>query len=77
MTNKIEAQEGYVFAKNDRTEVYGRIMYLGINDSENNYIQITTEEAAELKAKIEEDSEKQLQLKKEEMQKLEENQREQ
>lgn len=73
MINKIEAQEGYVFAKKDKTAVYGRIMYLGIHDREENYIQIAIEEAAELKAKIEEDMKKQFQQKEE----SEENQREQ
>ena len=57
MANKLEAKDGYVFAKADKSAVYGALMYLGVHDKPENYIQITTEEAqaleAELRAKAE------------------------
>ena len=50
---RIEANEGCVFALKNRTAVYGNIMYLGIYDSEDNYIQLTIEEAEELRKELE------------------------
>lgn len=49
---KIKANEGYVFSLKDRSAVYGSILYLGKYDSEDNYIQLTEEEASVLKEEI-------------------------
>ena len=54
MLNKIESKEGYVFALKDKSEVYGNIIYLGKYDSADNYIEITKEEATEIRERIEE-----------------------
>lgn len=52
MVNEMKAKEGYVFAKADKSAVFGNIMYLGINDKAENYIQITIEEAKKLEEEI-------------------------
>ena len=54
MLNKIESKEGYVFALKDKSEVYDNIIYLGKYDSADNYIEITKEEATEIRKQIEE-----------------------
>ena len=54
MLNKIESKEGYVFSNRDKSEVYDNIIYLGKYDSADNYIEITKEEATEIKKQIEE-----------------------
>ena len=54
MLNKIESKEGYVFALKDKSEVYDNVIYLGKYDSADNYIQITKEEATEIREQIEE-----------------------
>ena len=54
MLNKIESKEGYVFALKDKSAVYGNIIYLGIYDSADNYIQVTINEAKEIEKQIEE-----------------------
>lgn len=54
MLNKIESKEGYVFALKDKSAVYDNIIYLGIYDSADNYIQVTIAEANEIKKQIEE-----------------------
>lgn len=51
--NKIIAKEGYVFALKDRTAVYDNIIYLGIYDKEENYIQLTIEEGEVLRKELE------------------------
>lgn len=56
MINKIESKKGYVFALKDKSEVYDNVIYLGIYDSSDNYIQITKEEAEQLKKELEEKS---------------------
>lgn len=56
MINKIESKKGYVFALKDKSEVYDNVIYLGIYDSADNYIQITKEEAEQLKKELEEKS---------------------
>lgn len=48
--NKIVADEGYVFAKPDKSEVYSDILFLGKNDKPENYIEISLEEAESIKA---------------------------
>ena len=54
MLNKIESKEGYVFSKRDKSEVYDNIIYLGKYDSADNYIEVTKEEATEIREQIEE-----------------------
>jgi hypothetical protein len=46
--NKIEAEDGYVFAKKDLSEVYGGVIYLAKSDDGSNYVEITIEEADEI-----------------------------
>lgn len=58
MIKKIESQNGYVFALKDKTAVYENVVYLGIYDSADNYIQVTLEEAEAIKAKLQENIEK-------------------
>ena len=54
MNNKIVARNGYVFALKDRSAVYDNVMYLGIYDSIENYIEITYAEAQLLQKELEE-----------------------
>ena len=54
MLNKIECKEGYVFALKDKSEVYDTVIYLGKYDSADNYIEVTKEEATEIRKQIEE-----------------------
>ena len=54
MINVIKAKEGYVFALKDKSEIYDDIIYLGIYDNAENYIQVTIEEATQIRQQIEE-----------------------
>ena len=54
MLNKIESKEGYVFSKRDKSAVYDNIIYVGKYDSADNYIEVTKEEATEIRKQIEE-----------------------
>ena len=54
MLNKIESKEGYVFALSDKSEVYDNVIYLGKYDSADNYIEVTKEEATQIRQQIEE-----------------------
>ena len=54
MLNKIESKEGYVFALKNKSAVYDNIIYLGKYDSADNYIEITKEEATQIRQQIEE-----------------------
>ena len=54
MINKIESKKGYVFALKDKSVVYDNVIYLGIYDSADNYIQITKKEAEQIKKELEE-----------------------
>ena len=54
MINEIKSQEGYVFALKDKSEIYDDVIYLGIYDNAENYIQITKEEAIQIEKQIEE-----------------------
>ena len=54
MINVIKAKEGYVFALKDKSEVYENVIYLGKYDSADNYIQVTKEEATQIRQQIEE-----------------------
>ena len=53
---KIVAKKGYVFAKKDRSTVYDNVIYLGIYDNIENYIEITYAEAQLLRKELEEKS---------------------
>lgn len=54
MNNKMVSRDGYVFALKDKSEVYDNVIYLGIYDSVENYIEITYAEAEILKKELEE-----------------------
>ena len=54
MLNKIESKEGYVFSKRDKSAVYDTVIYLGKYDSADNYIEVTKEEAIQIRQQIEE-----------------------
>ena len=54
MINVIKAKEGYVFALKDKSEIYDDVIYLGIYDNAENYIQVTKEEAIQIRQQIEE-----------------------
>ena len=54
MLNKIESKEGYVFALKDKSAVYDTVIYLGKYDSADNYIEVTKEEAIQIRKQIEE-----------------------
>ena len=54
MLNKIESKEGYVFSKRDKSAVYDNVIYLGKYDSADNYIEVTKEEAIQIRQQIEE-----------------------
>ena len=56
MLNKIESKEGYVFALKDKSMIFNNIMILGICDSADNYIEVTKEEATQIRQQIEEAS---------------------
>ena len=56
MINNIESKKGYVFALKDKSAVYDNVIYLGIYDSADNYIQITKKEAEQIKKELEEKS---------------------
>lgn len=49
----IISKEGYVFAKNDKSAVYGRNLYLSALDSPTNYVEITESEGEELNKALE------------------------
>jgi len=51
MIEEYKADDGFVFALKDLSEVYDNILYLGKYDDPNNYVQITIEEAEQIKAK--------------------------
>lgn len=52
--NKIVADEGYVFALKDKSEIYSNIIFLGKEDKAANYIEITIEEAEIITKELEE-----------------------
>ena len=58
----LQAKEGYVFIKKDKTEVYGSLMYTPDNFDETLLIQVTESEAEEIikaiEAKIQEEMKK-------------------
>lgn len=54
MLREMKARNGYTFANKDKTEVAGALLYLGIHDSPENYVEITLNEANEITKKNEE-----------------------
>lgn len=54
MLREMKAKNGYTFANKDKTEVVGALLYLGIYDSPENYVEITLVEAKEIMKKNEE-----------------------
>lgn len=54
MLREMKARNGYTFANKDKTEVIGSLLYLGIYDSPENYVEITLNEANEITKKNEE-----------------------
>ena len=56
MLNKIESKKGYVFALKDKSMIFDNIIYLGKYDSADNYIEVTKEEATQIRQQIEEAS---------------------
>ena len=54
MLRVMKARDGYTFANNDRTQVVGALLYLGIYDSPENYVEITLDEANEIMKQNEE-----------------------
>ncbi len=47
--NKHEAKKNHVFASKDKTKVFSNILFLGVNDSIDNYIEVSVEEAKEIR----------------------------
>ena len=54
MLREMKARDGYTFANKDRTQVVGALLYLGIYDSPENYVEITLDEADEITRQNEE-----------------------
>lgn len=48
MLRVMKARDGYTFANKDKTQVVGALLYLGIYDSPENYVEITLDEANEI-----------------------------
>ena len=46
--NKLQANTNMFIAKKDLSEVYGNYIYLGIYDSENNYVEVSETEKARI-----------------------------
>ena len=54
MLREMKARNGYTFANKDKTQVVGALLYLGIHDSPENYVEITLDEADEITRRNEE-----------------------
>ena len=54
MLRVMKARDGYTFANNYRTQKKKEILYLGIYDSPENYVEITLDEANEITRQNEE-----------------------
>lgn len=57
MLRELKADNGYVFATKDKKEIYGNLLYLGIYDAPENYIQLTIKEADKIKSDLEKEIE--------------------
>ena len=51
----LQAKEGYVFIKKDKTEVYGNLIYTPDNFDESTLTQVKEDEAEEIRKSIEEE----------------------
>ena len=54
MLRVMKARDGYTFANKDKTQVVGALLYLGIYDSPENYVEITLDEVNEIMKQNEE-----------------------
>ena len=54
MLRVMKARDGYTFANKDKTQVVGALLYLGIYDTPENYVEITLDEANEITKQDEE-----------------------
>lgn len=54
MLREMKARDGHTFANKDKTQVVGALLYLGIYDSPENYVEITLDEADEITRQNEE-----------------------
>ena len=54
MLREMKARDGYTFANKDKTQVVGALLYLGIYDSPENYVEITLDKADEITRQNEE-----------------------
>mgnify|MGYP003470581541 CR=1 FL=1 len=54
MLRVMKARDGYTFANKDKTQVVGALLYLGIYDTPENYVEITLDEAGEIMKQNEE-----------------------
>lgn len=54
MLREMKARNGYTFANKDKTEVIGALLYLGIHDNPENYVEVTLNEADEITRQNEE-----------------------
>ena len=54
MLRVMKARDGYTFANKDKTQVVGALLYLGIYDTPENYVEITLDEANEITRQNEE-----------------------
>ena len=54
MLREMKARNGYTFANKDKTQVVGALLYLGLYDTPENYVEITLDEANEITKQNEE-----------------------
>ena len=54
MLREMKARDGYTFANKDKTQVVGALLYLGIYDTPENYVEITLDEVNEIMKQNEE-----------------------
>ena len=54
MLRVMKARDGYTFANKDKTQVVGALLYLGIYDTPENYVEITLDEANDIMKQNEE-----------------------
>lgn len=50
----LTSKKGHVFAKKDKTAVYGHNLYLSSIDSADSYVEVTEEEGKKLQAALDE-----------------------
>ena len=54
MLREMKARDGYTFANKDKTQVVGALLYLGIYDTPENYVEVTLDEANDITRQNEE-----------------------